>query len=381
MRILAKNYGKEKPAEIHARNLVTLKERIKSKEISGLYIFYGDEEYTKNHYSRLLTSASGEMLNVTSIYGSEFELTSFISACETSAIESFDMFSVSDEKESGNDDGLRVIKLINPDFSSMDKKDTAQFLDFISRPPENTVIIIWLYSGSDDLLSKELYKEIAKSALVVNFKKEAVGSSVLITWILRHFAREKLNCDRYVAVHLCQTVGNSMTDLKNEIDKLIEYLRFESRDTVTVDDVNFICIKSVEAQIFDISQGALSGNFLKAATALEVLRDKKEAPLLIMGTISKAVRDMCITDSCIKSGVSIPSISSSMGIPEFVVKRSSEVLNNRKHDFHGNNSFCSAASILVKEYDKKLKSSRTDGYELLLELIFKLSYCGKIPSC
>lgn len=380
---MAKAPFKEKPAEIHAKNIVTLKERIKSKDICGLYIFYGDEEYTKNHYCTRLSAATGESLNVTSIYGSEFELTAFISACETSAIESFDMFSVSDESDGGdgNDEGIRVIKLINPDFSSMDKKDTQQFLDFISTPHENTVIIIWLYSGSEDILSKDIYKEIAKSALVVNFKKEAVGSSVLITWILRHFAKEKLNCDRYVAVHLCQTVGNSMTDLKNEIDKLIDYVRFENRDTITLDDVNFICIKCMEAQVFDISQGALNGNFLKAATALEVLRDKKEAPVMIMGTISKAVRDMCVTDICIKSGISIPAIASSTGIPEFVVKRSAEALNNRKHDFHGNNSFPASAAALVKEYDKKLKSSRTDGFELLLELIFKLSYCGKISAC
>lgn len=371
---------KEKTADIHARNIVTLKERIKNKLLSGVYLFYGDEEYTKNYYCREITNAAGEMLNVTSFYGEDFELTEFIAACETNAIESFDMFSAmdGDESEENGSDSIRVIKLFNPDLSGLSKKDSEYFEQFLSEPPENTVIIFHLYSGQEEALSKGIYKKITELALTVNFKREPASSTVLITWILRHFSKEKLNCDRYVAVHLCQTVGNSMTDLKNEIDKVIDFLRFENRDTVTKEDVDFICIKSAEAQIFDISSGAMSGNFTKAAKALEVLRDKKENPILILGTIAKAMRDICVTENYIKNGVSIPAISKEEKIPEFIVRNNAEILNNRKHDFHGNDSFTLTASKLITEYDKKLKSSRTDGYELLLELIFKISFAGKV---
>lgn len=376
---MAKPAFKEKPSDIHARNITILKDKIKSKLLSGVYLFYGDEEYTKNHYSKQITDAAGEMLNVTSIYGNEFELTEFISACETNAIESFDMFSASDDETSGDEnESIRVIKLFNPDLSGLSKKDSEYFIEFLSEPPQNTVIIFHLYSGEEEALTKSIYKKISELALTVNFKRESVGSSVLITWILRHFSKEKLNCDRYVAVHLCQTVGNSMTDLKNEIDKVIDYVKFENRDTVTKEDVDFICIKSVEAQIFDISSGAMAGNFTKAARALEVLRDKKENTILILGTIAKSMRDLCVTESFIKSGVAIPSISKVAGIPDFIVRNNAEILSNRKHDFHGNDSFTKTASLLITEYDKKLKSSRTDGYELLLELIFKLSFAGKV---
>ena len=376
---MAKQGYKEKPSEIHAHNIVTLKERLKNKELSGVYLFYGDEEYTKIHYCKQIAQATGEMLNVTNIYSEEFELTDFISACETTAIESFDMFSMEEETPSDDDESsFRVIKLINPDLSSLSAKDTDYFLEFLSSPPEDTVIIFFLYSGQEDVLSKSIYKKICDIALTVNFKKEPVSSTVLITWILRHFSKEKLNCDRHVAVHLCQTVGNSMTDLKNEIDKVIDYVRYENRDTVTLEDVNFICIKSVEAQVFDISNGAFSGNFVKAAKALEVLRDKKENAIMILGTIAKSMRDLCITESGIKNGVSILSIAKTAGLHEFTVKNCAEVLNKRKHDFHGNNSFTACASKLIAEYDKKIKSSRTDSYELLLELIFKLSFAGTV---
>jgi len=376
---MAKGGFYEKPQDIHVNNLQMLKDRIKSGLTSGVYIFYGDEEYTKNHYSSLLIKEAGSSLNVTSFYGSEFNLPDFLSACETSAVESLDMFSM-DDMQDDDEGSFRVIKLYSPDTSSLSKKDTDYLLEFLSCLPERTIVIFWFYAGSDEAVTKGIYKKMEDIALTVNFKREPVASSTLVTWVLRHFAKEKLNVDRYVAVHLCQTVGNSMTDLKNEIDKLIDYLRYEDRDTLEKKDVDFICIKSTDAQIFEISGGALSGDFAKAARALNILRDKREKPIIILGTISKAINDLCLTDSYIKKGMPIPAIAKAIGAPEFIIKNSSAILTSRNRDFPGKRSFPVICSELCLEYDKKLKSSRTDGYELLLELIFKLSFAGKTSS-
>jgi len=379
---MAKKDNREKPQDIHANNLVLLKERTKAQDKSGVYIFYGDEEYTKNHYTNLLLKEAGNNLNVTSFYGEDFTLESFIAACETSAVESFDMFSLDAAEEADDSDGaLRVIKLYYPDLSSMSKKDSEYFVEFLSKLPEKTIVIFWFYMGDEEVVLKNsLYKQISEFALTVNFKREAVGSSALITWILRHFSKAKINVDRYVAVHLCQTVGNSMTDLHNEIEKLIDYLGYETRDTLETKDIDFICIKSTTAQIFDISSGALSGNFVKAARALNVLRDKREKPILILGTISKAIYDLSATDMYIKQGMPVASIAKKLDIHEFAAKNYSSILTQRNRDFRGKETFSGICTALCLEYDKKLKSSRTDGYELLLELLFKLSFAGKTVS-
>ena len=378
---MAKDYTKEKPQDTHANNLGILKEKIKTKDVGGCYIFYGDEEYTKNHYCKLITEASGEKLNTTSFYGTDFTLPDFLSACETSAVESLDMFSMLDEEGDDSEGSLfRVIKLYSPDTSELSKKDEEYLIDFLKDLPEKTIVIFWFYAGEEEAALKGIYKKISEFALTVNFRREKVGSSILITWILRHFSKAKINVDRYIAVHLCETVGNSMTELKNEIDKLIDYLRFENRDTLEKADVDFICIKSKDAQIFDISNGALSGNFIKAAKALDVLKEKREKAVLILGTISKAVSDLCLIDNCTKRGMTIPVISKECVISEFIVKNYTTILNSRARDFKGKDSFPKIASKLCIEYDKKIKSSRTDSYELLLELIFKLSIAGKATS-
>lgn len=371
---------KEKPQDIHANNLQLLKDRIKQKQTEGCYIFYGDEEYTKNHYTNLLLGAAGSALNVSSIYGKDFTLEGFISACETSAVESFDMFSI-DEPEEDDDGAFRVVKLYTPDISVLSKKDTDQLLSFLHDLPQKTIVIFMFHTGAEEtVLKNSFYKSVGEFALTVNFKREPVGSSVLITWILRHFSREKITVDRHVAVHLCQTVGNSMTDLKNEIDKLIDYLRFENRDVLQKDDIEFICIKSAEAQIFDIADGALSGDFVKSARALGIIRDKHDSelsPVNVAATISKAVNTLCVIDNCIKKGTPLATIAKEKKLHEFTVKKNASILTSRARDFKGKDNYPALAARLCMEYDQKIKSSRTNGYELLLELLFKLSFAGK----
>ena len=80
---MAKTYN-PKPADVHAANVSQLKERIKNGNLSGTYIFYGEEEYTKNFYYDKLASACGNRdLNVKTISGSDFKLADFFTACDT----------------------------------------------------------------------------------------------------------------------------------------------------------------------------------------------------------------------------------------------------------------------------------------------------------
>ena len=77
---------KQKAAELHAANLRLLKERLKSREVSGSYVFYGDEDYTKNYYyDELCAFCENKALNIKTISGNEFNIVDFINACDTSA--------------------------------------------------------------------------------------------------------------------------------------------------------------------------------------------------------------------------------------------------------------------------------------------------------
>ena len=289
------------------------------------------------------------------------------------------MFSMADSEEE-KEPGYRLVRVILPahkDFEGVSKKDEKHFLSRIEDPDDGVIIIFWLRAGMQEEISKGIYKKITESALTVNFKREAKGSSVLIAWILKHFNHAHIEADRNVAMYMSNYVGSDMTTLKNEIDNCINYLRYENRDKVTIEDINFICKKNEETQIFDISSKTLEGDYTGAMIALENLmlyaKNKEDTAMAVIGLISKAVNDLCRVQFLAKTGEGPALIAKKTGIFEFVVKRNLAVINNRARTYSGKGTYSEYASEVCLEYDVLSKSSKTARKELVKELIYKLS--------
>lgn len=366
---MAKAYT-PKPAEVHAANLSTLKERIKNGKPSGAYIFYGDEEYTKNfYYNELLRFCGDRKMNVRTFTSDDFTLADFISACETSAAGAVNMFG--GQADDSTETAYRMVRLISPPLEKLTKNDEKYFLSQIEDPDEHTVIVFFLYADETEKLSKGIYKKIADAALPVNFRHETAGSNMLLSWILRHFTKAGIQVDRRTVSYFNNYVGNDMTTLKNELDNCVNFLRYEGRDTLTEADIELVCKKSMSAQIFDISSRALAGDLTSALAAYRVFRESGEKELIVFGTLSKAVNDLCTVERLSRSGERAPEIAKKAGLRDFVVRNYLQVLAKRKNA--GKSDYAAYAAQTVLQYDTLLKSSRTDGYALLEELIFKLA--------
>lgn len=370
---MAKSFGTPKPEDIHATNITELKSRIKSKKLSGSYVFYGEEEYTKKHYyDEFVSACTDKNMNIKTIYESDFSLPAFINACDTTPANAFDMFS-SSEDENDAENSYRIIRLINPSFDSLSSKDEKLFLSKIADPDDGVIIVFYLYENQTDLLSKRIYKEITESALTVCFKHEPLGSPSLVSWTLRHFTKAGIEADRQVASYLCNCVGNDLTTLKNEIDNCISYLKFENRTLPTIKDIDTVCKKSSFAKVFEISSAALVGNYPAAIAAFKVFEDANEEAVNLFARISSSVYELCRVEKLLAKGESAADISGKTGILNFIVKNHIAALNKRSREM-GNNHYANYASELCIKYDSLIKSSYTDGYELLKELIFKLSF-------
>jgi len=377
---LNKTGWKPKPAEVHAGNMSELKKRIKEGNVSGTYVFYGDEEYTKNHfYDELTGFCSNKSLNVRTLAGADFKMQDFINSCDTSPAESMDMFSLDDDDNEQS--SYRLVRLIAPKLDTLSNAEIKEFLARIEDPDDGVIIVFWLYAGEQDKINKGIYKKIADAALVVNFRRELIGSPALAAWIIKHFKKGCIDIERSVAMFMCTYVGNDMTTLKNEIDNCINYLRYENRTVVTPKDIEFICKKSVTAQIFDISDNALKGDYAAAMSAfsayVKLSKSPSKAAADVFAPVTKAVFDLCTVERLGKNGDSALAISKKSGIHEFVVKKSMGILSLRKKSFSGKGTYAEYAADICLEYDTKYKSSATDKFELARELIFKLCFPSK----
>ena len=136
-------------------------------------------------------------------------------------------------------------------------------------------------------------------------------------------------------------------------------------------DVDFICKKSISAQIFDISNKALEGDYAASLAAYRKIRADGEKDLLIYGVLAKAVYDLCTVERLSAAGLPFAEILKTSKLHEYAVKRQLNILAKRKRNADASYAAYAAETLLA--YDAPIKTGRSDGYDLLEELIFKLA--------
>lgn len=354
-----KNYGKKDDSAKEA--LAELKRRLKEGDIGGTYLFTGDEEYMKRYYFSELCKASGESVNISVLRGD----VDFGELCdEVSAVPMQEFSLFGDSTDSGS---KRVIKLDSPDFSKLSDREMADVYEMLADVGDMTVVVIY-FSNIDPVKGKSntaIIKKLSETALTCDFQRAAPGDATLLRWIKKHFDKEKIAISPDDVRYLSDCVGTDMCLLANEAEKLCAYMSAVKRDSVTREDIDYICIKNTEAITFDVTNAISARNFEAATDALSKLKITKTEPLLIFGAISKMATDIGITASLMREGRGMAEIINISGLREFVVKKYYTLLTNSAKGYAAR--FANACL----DADAKLKR-RPDGYRILENLAFTL---------
>lgn len=352
-----------------------LKERIKEKALSGMYLFYGEEEYLKRFYFSELKKASGDETNVTVIDADDFSFEKLFDAVNTVA--SFDYTDSFFADEPQTESSIRVIKLYAPDLSKLSNSEKDTLLQLADNFPSGVCAVFYYPHNpkkeKEYAKSKKILSESA-SVLSVEFALYPPTSPLLKKWVKRHFDANKCSVDMQTLDYFITAVGNDMSTLVSETEKLCSFLSSRSEKTVYITDIDAVCIRNDTARLDDVARGAIEGNYGKAISAFSVLRAEKMPETYIFGAISNKVSELSTVEYYKTKGLSVPDISAKTGIRDFVVKndfRLIENLKNRRKTKYLN--ITDAYTAIVAEYDIKIKSSAVDKYLLLENMIFKIS--------
>lgn len=133
-----------------AANVAELKSRLKNGNISGSYLFFGEEEYLKQYYVNDMMRFCGDRkLNVCTFYSDDFSLSDFTNACRTTASGEASLF---DEPADagGAAETCRLIRLCGVPFDELLKNgdltgaDEKYLLSLIEDPDEGVIIVFVL---------------------------------------------------------------------------------------------------------------------------------------------------------------------------------------------------------------------------------------------
>lgn len=370
------SYGKKAEAQNGAKALAELRERLKSGSLSGVYVFRGEEEYTKRHYYGEMKKHSGEKGestdNITEFYGDEFSFTSFYDAVFTApgmdyAVDFFD--DAPKEKPT-----LRIVRAFDPKLTGLSAKEEESLLSLCENPPDGMAAIFWFsYSGSYDgekKFEKGFLKKLREKALDIPFMHEPPGSVKLRKWVQRHVGAAGCFMDDRTADFFLSSVGNDMTTLFCELQKLCAYVSLRENKTVDFEDITAVCIRTEEAKLEELTEAALHGDFGKAQTALTRLLREKTSEMYILGALAGKISQLYGVYTYRAMGLSFADIASKLGIWESKVRALSSLLS--ASGAAQNPARLSEAARLCAEYDKKCKSSPCDKGILLSDLLFRL---------
>lgn len=266
-------------------NESALKEKLRDNPV-GVYLIYGEEAYLKKTYVDKIVSKTVdpafEDFNFHTFDGKECTLSEVYESAEavpmmaeTKCVLVKD-FPLDTLDENGFEQLERVVRE-NPD-------DCALVFSVIAYEPK----------GAKWTKAVKLFE---KYGFAVKLDKK---TTIELVKLLESGAKKRGKpFSSGVASYLISCVGSDLNTLLNEMEKVCAYAQ---GDEVLKSDVDAVCIKSLDARVFDMIKDLTAGRFDSAFKKLNVLFEQREDEFQILGALIAQYSDIYRARAAVKSG-------------------------------------------------------------------------------
>jgi len=281
--------------------LVELKKQLKEKKISGIYLLFGEESFVKESYLKkmcaLIDDGGFSDFNKVIIDGKNMSINEV-----EDAIESFPM--MCEQK-------LVLIK----DSGIFYKANEEQKEYWTKRLEKIPDFVVLIFDEKEIDKRSALYKRISKAGLEVEFKY--MSETDLVTWVERETMNANLKIQKDVATYFVNVCDEGMSNVKNELDKLINYCE----EKITKTDVDKIVSKAVGIKVFELTDCIMAKDTDGAMRILYDLKTIKESAFKLLYLLSSTFDKMLKCSLLLSGGENYADIASKIGVAPFVVKK------------------------------------------------------------
>ncbi len=330
------------------------KKMLSAGELPMLCLVMGDEDYLKKHYVSQLEKKSVDeamaQFNLHRINGENFVFDNLYQVAQSMPFMS--------EKNCVVIKDLAVDKMKNDDFEVL--------LDLLGDPPETCVMVFWMDSIALDEKkdkAKAFIKAIDDAGVVLRLDK--MSGSQLFKLLENGAKKRGCEMSRDVSTYLVKRVGDELNMLLNELEKLCFY---KGEGELTKRDVDAVCIRSLDASVFDLSKALVRGTAAQAFGILGDLLAQKEKPVVILGTLISSYVDMYRAQIALNAGEAADAAA--------------QVFNYKRREFRLKNAARSSSQMsmeqlrtcleILADADMRIKSTALDERRILEETMLKL---------
>ncbi|MDR2806149.1 MAG: DNA polymerase III subunit delta [Dysgonamonadaceae bacterium] len=329
-----------------------IKGNIQLKKFMPVYLFQGEESYYIDVLTDLLIHSvvdeSQRDFNQTIVYGLETDVPAIINACRR--------YPMMSEWQ------LVVVK------EAQLLKNIDELVNYVKNPLQSTVLVINYKYGKLDG-RKKLTGEIAKAGIVFESKK--LYDSKLPDFIITYLRDRQINIPWSTAQILTDYLGNDLSKITNELDKLCIALpagQKQVTDTFVEQNIGV----SREFNDYELQKAIAAGNVLKAVRIARYFEEnQKKNPIvrtltILFGFFSNLMICQYENDKSKSRLTDVLGFKWDMQIVDYM--EALKIYTSRK----------TMKNIsLIREYDARAKGFQNSSVppgKLLIEAIFKLMH-------
>lgn len=317
-------------------SLEILKNQLKANSLKNVYLFFGPEEYLKKYYVNLIfrqvVDEETKDLNYITLEG-KTETTDIIEYCNTLPVFS----------------ERKLVVLKNSGLFKAKKGETGSIKDklseFIGNIPDYTTLI-FIDTEIDKRL--KLVKAIKDTGLIVEFEFQKPAD--LVKWVVKVFKSYNKNIDPMSASYIVENSEYSMTELLNEIEKIVSFTG--DKTNITISDVEAVCTKTVKSRIFDLTDAISEGNVSKALSMLNDMAELREPMQKVLFMIIRQIRMLYRIKLLKQQGLREDAVAKQLGLTPFIASKVMSISRNLSADTLENAMYYSL------ELDESIKTGK-----------------------
>ena len=332
--------------------LQSLKLDIRSKNPGRLYFFYGEETFLLHHYLQQLRKSIvdelTESFNFHKLTGETFEIRDFADCVENLPMMAERTMVIVDEI----------------DIFKMNESDREKIGEILSDIPDYCTVVFTYETTAfkPDKRCKKLYDITGKYGAYVEFAKQSQRD--LIAWITRHFAANAKRISPDLCAYLIDITGGTMTALSGEIAKISA---FSGSEEIRKSDIDAVTEPVLDAVVFQMSDLLGQGDYGKALMKLHQLFKMQQEPIVILGTIGSHFRRLGTARLLLDNGKNAEDLMRLTGLKDYPARKTMSAAAKFPARFYA------AASELILESDRQMKTSFDDSERILEVLILRLA--------
>ena len=273
----------------------SLNEDIKTGNLKGVYLLYGEESYLKKQYKDRLTKAvlpEGDQMNYAYYEGKGINPAEIIDLAETMPF-------------------FAEQRLIVIENSGFFKNAVPELADYIKIMPDSTC---FLFVENEVDKRGRMYKAVKNKGRAVELKRQ--DEKTLLYWIAGNVKREGRMIKETTAKYLLAMAGDDMEGLVHELEKLFSYTL--GRTEITAEDIDAVCTVKITNQIFDMVEAVAMKKQKKALDHYYDLLALKEPPMRILFLLSRQFKLLLHVKELREKGCDKGTIAKTAGLHPFV---------------------------------------------------------------